>query len=69
MAEGRQREEWMHTACLLVQIWNVNRMSKDDPVRELSDYYPFGDAKLKKAHVPFRQQIAAFRPQFVPTEK
>lgn len=65
MADGLQRDAWLHTSWLLSQIWNVHRMSKDDPVREPSDYYPFSETKTKKARVPFKQQAAALRLQFV----
>lgn len=51
MAEGRQRDAWMHTASLMAMVANVARGSKTKSYT-YKDFYPFSTAKANKGDVP-----------------
>lgn len=41
MAEGRDRQLWAHTSCLLALLWNVNRDPKKGSPKVPADFNPW----------------------------
>ena len=41
MAEGRDRQLWAHTSCVLALLWNVNRDPKRGRPKRPADFNPY----------------------------
>lgn len=47
MVEGKQRDDWVHTAVLLTKMHNLQVTSKSD-AQSFEDNYPFAEKKKPK---------------------
>ena len=52
MVEGRQRDQWMHTARILSMMANVNRDPKRSKEYTWQDFYPFPVNKADRSDIP-----------------
>lgn len=64
MTQGRQRDEWNHTATLLAMIANINRDPKKGRAARPTDFHPMPDGK-RKAPAPIKGNITMLKSVFV----
>lgn len=63
MAEGRQRDDWNHTAELLAMTFNMNRAPKTKPIPAWK-LHPFGQPRRERAHMTEEEAWGTFKSLF-----
>ncbi len=64
MAEGRQNEQWNHTAALLAMLANVNRDPKKGRAFQPNDFHPHRH-RPKASDKPLKGNIRMLKTVFV----
>ena len=64
MAEGRDRQVWGHTSCLLALTWNVHRDPKKGRPRTPADFNPYRPTRPKGIRIDADniRELKAFLP-------
>jgi hypothetical protein len=65
MAEGRQREDWNHTAALLAWIGNNNPYRKKSKTFHPRDFHPLAKRNRKSGPPPIKADITILKDIFV----